>query len=247
MLFRGQGTSGESELHRRLKEQTFLWAYDHGFLCSAMEVRAPGSRFRVDVAAIRLDRGQSESTVAVFECKQSREDFDRDNRRHSELKAKLRALQERRDKLEQLLAVHYPSLRTSDSLFPEWATFDFSAIDHAPYKQTIQKIACIQRQLFENTKFDLMTRYKLGNLHYLVATPGLVAEHEVPLGWGLLEVAGDDLMIEKCAPTRFSGAEMPRWLERIAKASTFQNTKQIREKKGVGGSARLGFGAELLE
>ena len=131
MLFQGQGTGGESELHRRLKEQTFLWAYDRGFRCSAMEVRAPGSRFRVDVAAIRLDRRQSESTVAVFECKQSREDLDRDNRRHSELKAKLRALQERRDKLEQLLAVHYPSLRTSDSLFPEWATFDFSAIDHA--------------------------------------------------------------------------------------------------------------------
>jgi hypothetical protein len=236
MLFRGQGTGGESELHRRLKEQAFLWAYDRGFRCSAMEVRAPGSRFRVDVAGIRLDRRQNESTVAVFECKQSREDLDRDNRRHSELKVKLRALQERRDKLEQLLAVHYPSLRTSDSLFPEWATFDFSAIDHPPYRQMVQKIARIQRQLFENTKFDLMSRYKLGNLHYLVTPPGLLAEHEAPLGWGVLESAGDDLMIERCVPTRFSGAEMPRWLERIAKASTLQNTKPIREKR-IRGSA----------
>ena len=161
-------TTGESEIHRLLKEQAFLWAYDRGFRCCAMEVRAPRSRFRVDVAAIRLDRLHGESTVAVFECKQSREDLDRDNQRHSELKAKLKTLQERRDKLECLLAVHYPSLRTSDSLFPEWATFDFSAIDHAAYRQTVQKIACIQRQLFENTKFDLMTGYKLGNLHYLV-------------------------------------------------------------------------------
>src|SRR5271165_6183659 len=131
--------AGESEMHRRLKEQTFLWAYDPGFRCSAMEVRAPGSRFRVDVAAVRLDRRQGESTVAVFECKQSRDDLDRDNRRQSELKVKLRTLQQRRDKLEQLLAVHYPSLRTSDSLFPEWATFDFSAINHPPYQQTVQK------------------------------------------------------------------------------------------------------------
>src|SRR6202790_5366069 len=100
-------STGESEMHRRLKERTFLWAYDRGFRCCAMEVRAPRSRFRVDVAAIRLDRKQNESTIAVFECKQSREDLDRDNRRHSELKAKLRALQGRRDKLEQLLAVHY--------------------------------------------------------------------------------------------------------------------------------------------
>jgi hypothetical protein len=204
-----------------------------------MEVRAPRSRFRVDVAAVRLDRRQAEPTVAVFECKQSRQDLDRDNQRHGELKAKLKTLQDRRAKLERLLAVHYPSLRTSDSLFPEWATFDFSAIDHASYRQTIQKIACIQRQLFDNTKFDLMTRYKLGNLHYLVTTPGLLDEHEVPLGWGLLEVVGEDLMKEKCAPTRFAGIEMLRWLERIAKASTLQNTKPIRERreKRVDGSA----------
>jgi hypothetical protein len=210
-----------------------------------MEVRAPSSGFRVDVAAVRLNRLQSESTVAVFECKQSREDLDRDNLRHCDLKTKLQALQERREKLEQLLAVHYPSLRTSDSLFPEWATFDFSAIDHAVYRQTIQKIARIQRQLFDNTKFDLMNRYKLGNLHYLVTTPGLLDEREVPLGWGLLEVAGDDQVKETCVPTRCSGIEMPRWLERIAKASTLQNTRPIRERreKNGGGSVSRRVGA----
>jgi hypothetical protein len=227
----GRVTSGESEIHRRLKEQTFLWTYDRGFRCCAMEVRAPRSRFRVDLAAIRLDRRQSEPTVAVFECKQSRGDLERDNQRQSELKAKLKTLQERREKLECLLAVHYPSLRTSDSLFPEWATFDFSAIDHPAYRQTVRKIACIHRQLFDNTKFDLVTRYRLGNLHYLVTTPGLLQEHEVPLGWGLLEMDGREAIIEKCAPTRFSGIEMLPWLERIAKAATLQNAKPIRERK----------------
>ncbi len=190
-----------------------------------MEVRAPGSHFRVDVAAIRLDRRLGEPTVAIFECKQSREDLDRDNRRHSELEARLRTQQERREKLERLLAVHYPSLRTSDSLFPEWATFDFTAIDHVGYRQTIQKITRLQRQLFGNTKFDLMTRYNLGNLHYLVTTPELLHEHEVPLGWGLLEVDGNDIVVEKCAPTRFAGTEAPRWLERIAKSATLQCAK----------------------
>jgi len=223
-------TAGESEMHRRLKEQTFLWAYDRGFRFCAMEVRAPRSRFRVDVAAIRVDRLQSEPTVAVFECKKSREDLDRDNRRHSELKTKLNTLQERRDKLELLLAVHYPSLRTSDSLFPEWATFDFSAIEHVAYRQTVQKIARIHRQLYDNIKFDLMTRYKLGNLHYLVTPPGLLAEHEVPLGWGLLEMDGKQSITGKCTPTRFSGLEPQQWMERIAKASTRQNARSIRDR-----------------
>ena len=194
-----------------------------------MEVRAPQSRFRVDVAAVRLDRRQGEATVAVFECKQSRGDLDRDNHRQNELTAKLKNLQERRDKLECLLAVHYPSLRTSDSLFPEWATFDFRAIDHATYRQTIQKIACIQRQVFNNTKFDLMSRYKLGNLHYLVTTPGLLNEHEIPLGWGLLEMDEKEVIIERNVPTRFSGIEMLPWLERIAKAATLQNAKAFKE------------------
>ena len=195
-----------------------------------MEVRAPRSRFRVDVAAVRLDRRQGEATVAVFECKQSRGDLDRDNHRQNELTAKLKNLQERRDKLECLLAVHYPSLRTSDSLFPEWATFDFLAIDHAAYRQTIQKIACIQRQVFDNTKFDLMSRYKLGNLHYLVTTPALLNEHEIPLGWGLLEMDEKEVIIERNVPTRFSGIEMLPWLERIAKAATLQNAKAFKEK-----------------
>ena len=174
--------------------------------------------------------GRPKPPLRYLECKQSREDLDRDNQRHHELQAQLKTLQERRAKLERLLAVHYPSLRTSDSLFPEWATFDFSAIDHAPYRQTIQKIACIHRQLFDNTKFDLMTRYKLGNIHYLVTTSGLLHEHEAPLGWGLLELDEKEVLIEKCIPTRFPGIEMQQWLERIARAATLQNIQPIARK-----------------
>jgi len=221
--------TGESETHRRLKEQAFLWAYDRGFRCCAMEVRAPHSSYRVDVAGFRSDRKQGESIVAVFECKQSRKDLFRDNRRQSELKSSLLALQDRREKLESLLAVHYPSLRTSDSLFPEWATFDFASIDHRAYNQTIQKIVRIQCQLLENTKFDLITRYKLGNLHYLVTTPELLDNREVPLGWGLLELHGNEQITEKIVPTLFKGIETLQWLDRIAKASSLHASQILRD------------------
>ena len=219
--------TGESATHRRLKEQAFLWAYNRGFRCCAMEVRAPRSSYRVDVAGFRSDRNDQGSMVAVFECKQSREDLFRDNRRQSELKSNLLALQDRREKLESLLAVHHPSLRTSDSLFPEWATFDFTAIDHRAYNQTIQKIVRIQRQLLENTKFDLITRYGLGNLHYLTTTPGLLDNREVPIGWGLLEVHGNEQIVEKLVPTRFKGVETLQWLDRIAKAATAERKRNL--------------------
>jgi hypothetical protein len=218
---------GESEIHRRLKEQTFLWAYERGYRCCAVELRAPRSRFIVDVAGIRFDRMDGEPTVAVFECKQSRDDLERNNRRQSELKARLRILQERRETLERLLAIHYPTLRTTDSLFPEWSTFDFSTIDHASYRQTVQKIGRIHRQLFDNTKFDEMSRYKLGNLHYLVTTPGLLSPGELPLGGGLLEADGTAAICQKLAPTRFSRVDILEWLKRIAKAATRQRARAV--------------------
>jgi hypothetical protein len=185
-----------------------------------MEVRAPRSSFRVDVAGIRIDRKSAVSTVAVFECKQSRNDLFRDNRRRDQLRNSLAQHQERREKLESLLAVHYPSLRTTDSLFPEWATFDFTALDHLGYRQTIQKIGRLQRQLLNGIKFDLVSYYQLGNLHYLVIPAGMIHPAEVPVGWGLLEVEADETIKEKNIPTLYKQSGAGDWLIRIAQAST---------------------------
>jgi len=80
-----------------------------------------------------------------------------------------------------------------------------------------------------------MSRYKLGNLRYLVTTPGLLYEGEIPLGWGLLEADGESIVIERSVPTRFAGTGMQEWLERIAKAATLLNAKPLREhhRKGT--------------
>jgi hypothetical protein len=193
-----------------------------------MEVRAPRSSFRVDVAGVQIDRSRGTSTVAVFECKRSRTDFLRDNRRRDQLGDKLRRLQERRKKLESLLAVHYPSLRSSDCLFPEWASFDFTTLHHQGYRQTIQKIGQIQRQLLQNIKFDLVTHYHLGNLHYLVTPAAMIDPSEVPIGWGFLEVESDDTVIETTIPTRFNQIGSSDWVVRIGQASTAREIGSLR-------------------
>jgi hypothetical protein len=151
----------------------------------------------------------------------------RDNRRRDELRDKLLQLQERRKRLETLLAIHYPSLRTSDCLFPEWASFDFTAIDHQGYKQTIQNIGRIQSQLLQNIKFDRATRYQLGNLLYLVTPAGMIDPAEVPLGWGFLEVYSDGTISEKIAPTRFNQVDTIDWLVRIGRASAAREVRSI--------------------
>jgi len=218
---------GESSAHRRLKEVTLLWAYRRGYRCCATEVRAPRSSFQVDVAGVRIGRKPVISTVAVFECKQSRNDFWRDNRRRNELRDRLLQLQERREKLESLLAVHYPSLRTSDCLFPEWASFDFTTLDHQGYRQIIRSIGRIQGQLLQNVKFDLVTHYQLGNLHYLVAPAAMIDPSEVPVGWGFLEVDSDGSIIETTVPTRFNQIGTSDWVLRIAQALTARETRSI--------------------
>jgi hypothetical protein len=192
-----------------------------------MEVRAPRSSYRVDVAGIRLDRRSEISNVAVFECKQTRNDLFRDNRRRDQLKDSLVQLQKRREKLETLFAVHYPSFATSEHLFSEWATFDFTTLDHRGYRQTIQKIGRVQRQLFNGIKFDLVTHYQLGNLHYLVTPTGMIDLAEVPIGWGLLEIELDGAVKEKSLPTRFKQSRSGDWLIRIAQAFTARQVKAM--------------------
>jgi hypothetical protein len=119
----------------------------------------------------------------------------------------------------------------SDCLFPEWASFDFSSIDHKGYKQTIQKLARVQRQLTRNIKFDLVTRYRLGNLHYLVTPVGMIDPSELPLGWGLLEVDSDGGTSEKTLPARFNQTAIIDWLVQIGKASTTREIRALHERR----------------
>ena len=215
----------ETPLHARLKQLAARWAYDRGFRSLAFEVPAPRTPFRVDVAAYRaLRRGDAAfcptPVVAVFECKQARADLLRDNRRRDRLRDQLVGLQARRVELERLLRVHHPHLLRGDSLFPDFDTFDTGLLQHEGYRLTLNKISRVQRQLREGTKFEQMGRYRLADLHYLVAPSDLVRTEELPVGWGLLVLDGAGAFSESIPAVRFECADHWRWLERIARSAT---------------------------
>jgi hypothetical protein len=215
----------ETALHSKLKQLAACWAYERGFRSLAFEVAAPRSSFRVDVAAYRAFRNADaafcpSALVAVFECKQSRSDLLKDNRRRSRLQEQLAALQQRRIDLERLLRVHHPHLCRGDSLFPEYDTFDAGLLEHQGYRLTLDKISRIHRQLRGGTKFDQMGRYELADLHYLVTPRNLIRAEETPVGWGLLELQPTGELVESIAALRFRCPDQLRWLERIAKSAT---------------------------
>jgi len=110
----------ETAAHLELKRLALLWAQENGYPIVALEVSLPQCRYRADVAAYRPQRNGMLGHTVVFECKQSTPDLRRDDCRGQKTLARLESVYRRRQILEKHLRIHYPTLRTGETLFPEW-------------------------------------------------------------------------------------------------------------------------------
>jgi hypothetical protein len=225
--------SGETARHLGLKDLAMGWALKEGLTFVAPEVSFPHRRFRVDVAACSPERKVPSRRPAsflssvlkaavVFECKQGRGDLVRDNKRRTVLSDRLRTLEERRKKLEELLHLHLPHLANGESLFPEFDSYRLREHDHDGYKRLLRQLRVSKRGLIDGTKFDRLLSYRVANLHYLVAEDKLVENHELPSGWGLLLRRDDGLeLIEKPTWQAIGIEEQLVFLQRIAACKTW--------------------------
>jgi hypothetical protein len=212
--------NGETAQHARLKRLAFLWAQAQGFSACAMEVSLPKCRYRADLAAYRPHPSQIGST-AVFECKQVLCDLRRDNCRTDAARGRLEAICKRRLVLENRLGAHYPSLRSAESLFPEFDSQSFAAIGHRGYARLIRELRTLQNRLYDCTKFDKLTRYRCANLFFLVLPEELFRDPEIPAGWGALVESNGALRIaRKAAWYETTEENRIRLLHRIAVAGT---------------------------
>src|SRR6476469_6183683 len=175
----------ETEAHVRLKRLALLWAQANRYTACAAEVSLPQCRYRADVAAYR-SRLREQTVTAIFECKQALPDLRRDNCETATTRERLRSLARRREVLEKHLRVHYPTLRTGDSLFAEYDSHDFDAIGHHGYRRVLRETTALQNRLFGGTKFECLVRYRCANLFFLVLPHQLFGKIDAPTGWGLL-------------------------------------------------------------
>lgn len=230
--------SGESAAHRELKRLSLVWAQANGYSVAACEVSIPNLRFRLDAAGyrpgsakqIRQDEitGRKRSVPiptlglsAVFECKATRADLVRDCRKSAHLIGRMQELSATRLELEQHLRIACPSLLKGDSLWPEYETAAFERSDHPPYLKVVKTLAMLSRQLHGQTKMENLFKWNAANLHYLVVEPGTVAEHEIPVGWGLLVREEKRLILRVRPEFREVPAERQLgFLHRIAAAAT---------------------------
>src|SRR6476659_2123951 len=186
----------ETEAHLRLKRLALLWAQANRYSACAAEVSLPQCRYRADVAAYR-SRLREQTVTAIFECKQALPDLRRDNCETTTKRERLRSLRRRRDVLEKHLRVHYPTLRTGDSLFAEYDSHNFDAIGHRGYRRVLRESAALENRLYGGTKFECLSRYRCANLFFLVVPNDLFRETELPLGWGTLVEIGDVLTLRR--------------------------------------------------
>jgi hypothetical protein len=212
----------ETEAHLRLKRLALLWAQAHGYTACAAEVTLPQCRYRADIAAYR-SRLREQTVTAIFECKQALPDLRRDNCETATTRERLRSLRRRRDVLEKHLRVHYPTLRTGDSLFAEYDSHDFDAIGHRGYRRVLRESAALENRLFGGTKFECLARYRCANLFFIVLPNELFRETEVPAGWGVLVEMNGTLELARKPNWHYNAAQARiRLLQRIAMAGTRQ-------------------------
>jgi len=192
-----------------------------------MEVSLPKCRYRADLAACRWQRKQIAST-AVFECKQALCDLRRDNCHSEAASRQLDAICKRRQVLETCLREHYPNLRNSDSLFPEFDSQNFTVIGHCGYARLSRELRALQNRLYDCTKFDKLIRYRCANVFFLVLPEQLFREPEIPVGWGVLVESNGELMLtRKPVWHETSTDNRIRFLQRIAAAGTRALTRQL--------------------
>jgi hypothetical protein len=212
----------ETEAHVRLKRLALLWAQANRYTACAAEVSLPQCRYRADVAAYRA-RLREQTVTAIFECKQALPDLRRDNCETITTRERLRSLSQRREILEKHLRVHYPTLRTGDSLFAEYDSHDFDAIGHRGYRRVLRETTALQNRLYGGTKFECLVRYRCANLFFLVLPNELYRDAEAPAGWGVLAEMNDALELVR-KPVWYDNIEEARvrLLQRIAMAGTRQ-------------------------
>jgi hypothetical protein len=217
----------ETAAHVGLKRLALLWAQARGYSVCAFEVQLPRCRFRADLAAYQPN-GKEIGTTAIFECKQAFPDLRRDNGCSAVTLRRLEKVFQRRQVLEKNLRIHYPALRIPDSLFSDFDSHNFAAIEHRGYAQVLRELSALQNRLFDCTKFERLIRYRCANLFFLVVPNGLFREPEIPFGWGaLIESEGELVLARKPLWHEVTSANRLKLLERIAAAGTRILNKQL--------------------
>jgi hypothetical protein len=178
-----------------MKRAVLAWLAAGGPTGLALSVPTRISKYQADAAAFWSVPGRKrlmypEKTVIV-EIRKSREQCWPDCSRHEELLPLLRLEKEKKVAIESVIRKEEPELKDTDTLFPEYESWDYRRSRNKNYHSCLRRIEKIEHALYKGSRFEQIRRAHVADYLYLAVPEGTVAPQELADGWGLLFIRKD--------------------------------------------------------
>ncbi len=188
---------------RNLNRAVLAWVAAQDVSGLARQVPTRTSMFRTGIAAfwstpvrncapVGPHKVMTPTMTMVVECRMTRDECWPDCSNSEELSPRLREYHERREQLHKQIRKEEPQLRRGDSLFEEYADWNYDDTANMEYHQLKQKIRKLEQFLYKGTRFEHIRKARISDYAYLAVPTGVVKPHELAEGWGLLWI--DEMM-----------------------------------------------------
>ncbi|MEA2012007.1 MAG: hypothetical protein U9O87_02825 [Verrucomicrobiota bacterium] len=138
----------------------------------------------------------------IVECRTSRSQCWPDASKSKKLLPVLHKFKEQLKEIKKKIRHEEPKLKRDDTLFEEFAEWDYEKSRNHNYLRLIREIKKTEHSIYHGSFFEQINNAKLADYLYLAVPAGLVHPYELADGWGLLWVY-DDTYIQEMLPPEF--------------------------------------------
>ncbi|HAR67040.1 MAG TPA: hypothetical protein DCR55_12615 [Lentisphaeria bacterium] len=191
-LFSADSANLSAHLSRgKLRQGVLAWVAAQGADAIGLDVVTRNQRFRAPIGAFWSSPAQLAAKSMLVEIKTSRAACWPDHVRSENLLPELRSLKRDRQTLLAEIRDAEPHLRCSQSLFEEFAEWNYEKSDNPAYQQLSEDIRRVQTAIYRGTRFERLAAGTMAHKLYLAVPEGAVHPDELADGWGLLWVHED--------------------------------------------------------
>ena len=186
-----------------LKRSVIKWLMESQTPTSlAADVVTRISQIKAEIAAFWSDPVRNRSgegpwrifkpnKTLIVQCYAKREDCWPDCVKSEGLVSVLKHLNEKRHEMEEQIKLEEPNLKVSETLFDEFADWDFSRSSNKAYQSLCAKIKAAHNAVYQKTRFERIRQGMLADYLYLAVPEGTIYPEELAEGWALLWVDED--------------------------------------------------------
>ncbi len=140
------------------------------------------------------------SKTMILEFRSTREQCWPDISHSSDLLPSLHELKKQFNAVKEDIKQDEPNLKSDDTLFEEYAEWDFEKTSNKKYHKLAKEIKEVEHSIYHGSFFEQIMNAEIADFLYLAVPAGLVHPYELADGWGLLWVYNDTTVREVHLP-----------------------------------------------